>query len=106
MSGQRQRMPIGVHANAWSAASTGAGGFSSSVDTWCAQAVTAFGNASGATTITLQVSQDGTNWYDSQINQVLSGAGNFCLNATVGARFVRLKSSADVTATATISAKD
>jgi len=103
---QRQRNPIGLHANAWSAADTGAGGTSGPVDTWCAPHVTAFGNASGATTLTLQVSQDGTNWYDSQVTQALAGAGDFCLNASVGARFVRLKSSNDVNVTATISAKD
>lgn len=106
MSEQRERVPIGVQANAWDAATTGAGGTSSALDTRCAPFVTAFGNSSGATTITIQVSQDNSNWYDSQSTQVLSGSGNFCIHATVAARFVRLKSSASVTATATISAKD
>ncbi len=98
--------PIGTHGNAWNAASTGAGGVSNTLDTQNAPFVTAFGNVSGACTITVQVSQDGETFYDTQLAQVLAGAGNFCILGTIGARFIRLKSSADVTATATISAKD
>lgn len=106
MSEQRLRVPIGVHGNAWTAATTGAGGFSAALDTLCAPFVTAFGAVSGATTITLQASQDGTNYYDTQVTQVLAGAADFAVSATVAARYVRLKSSASVTATATLSAKD
>lgn len=100
----RQISPLGTHANAWDAAATGAGGVSAALDTWSCPFVSAFGNASGASTITVQYSQDGSNYYDGPA-QVLSGAGNFRIDATCGARYVRLKSSANVTVTATLSAK-
>lgn len=94
----------GLQANAWDAATTGAGGTSSVLDTWSSPFVSAFGNVSGATTITLQFSADNSNFYDGPTVSP-SGAGNFYLSATVGARYVRLKSSNSVTATATLSAK-
>jgi hypothetical protein len=96
--------PAGAHANAWSAAAVGINGTSTALDTDYLPFVTAFGNSSAAATITLQVSQDNTNYYDGP-TQVLAGAGNFCINATVGARYVRLKSSAAATITATLAAK-
>lgn len=71
---------------------------------WNCPFVSAFGNSSGAATLTLQYSMDGTNYYDGPA-QTLSGSGNFRIDATTGARFVRLKSSASVTLTATICAK-
>jgi hypothetical protein len=104
MSHPRHVAPLGTHANAWSNASTGAGGTSAVLDTYSSPFVSAFGNSSGAATFTLQYSQDGTNFYDGP-TQVLAGSGNFRIDATCAARFVRLKSSADVTATATLSAK-
>lgn len=104
MSYQRFVPPLGVHANAWSAAATGVAGVSSALDTYSSPFVSAFGASSGAATFTIQYSQDGTNYYDGP-SQVLSGAGDFRIDATCGARYVRLKSSANVTVTATISAK-
>jgi hypothetical protein len=95
---------VGTQANAWSAASTGAGGTSTAVDCQYAAHVTVFGNTSGASTITIQFSQDNTNFYDSETT--IAANGNFGKSVTAGARYVRLKSSADVTATATIAAKD
>lgn len=95
----------GAQANAWNAVAVAAGGASAVLDTWHLPFVTAFGNASAATTITLQVSQDNVNWYNSQVAQTLSAAGNFCLITEMGARYVRLTSSAAATITATITAK-
>ena len=97
--------PRGIQGNAWAAAVVGANGTSNPVDTFAMPFVTAFGNASAATTITLQVSADGVTWYDSQVNQVLAGAGDFCLIATVAARLVRLKTLSAATITASILAK-
>lgn len=81
---------------------------STSVDCQFAPYVSAFGNSSapGGTTITLQFSQDNTNFYNSQVTQVLSGAGDFAVSATVGARYLRLISSGASTITATIACKD
>lgn len=103
MSTLRNVPPIGVHANAWDAAAT-ASGTSNIIDIWNYPFVSVFGNTSGAVTITLQLSADGTNFYDAD-TVAPSGAGNFKIHATVGARYVRLKSSANVTVTATIQAK-
>lgn len=96
---------IGFEGNGWANVATGAGGFSGSCDLQWSPFVSVFGHVSGATTITVQVSQDGTTWYDSQSTQVLAGAADFCIHATIGARYVRLKSSANITATATLAGK-
>ena len=94
----------GSHANAWNAATTGVGGVSASLAVGDFPFVSAYGNANAATTITLQYSADNTNFYDGP-NVVLAGAGDFRIDAQTGAEYVRLKSSASVTATASIEAK-
>jgi hypothetical protein len=104
MSAGRNVAPLGVHANAWNAASVGANGTSAALDTWSCPYVSAFGNASAATTLTLQYSMDGSNFYAGP-SVTLSGAGDFRLDATCAARFVRLLSSAAATITATLAAK-
>jgi hypothetical protein len=96
---------VGAHANAWNAAAVAINGTSNSVDCQYEANITVFGNVSAGTTITLQVSQDNTNWYDSDKTQAPSGAGDFCFSATIGARYIRLKSSAAATITATIAGK-
>lgn len=93
-----------LYAEVWTSASTGANTNSATFNTWASPFVTACGNVSGATTITLMLSVDGSNWYAGP-TVVLSGAGNFYLNATVGVQYVALQSSNSVTATAFISAK-
>ena len=93
---------VGSHANAWNATAVAAGGTSAALDTQSTGTVSAFGNANAATTITLQVSQNNTNWYDTSHTQALAGSGDFALTATIGARYVRLKSSAAATITATL----
>lgn len=101
-----QEQPVaGTEANAWSAESTGAGGFSDSVDCRYEKNISAFGNVDGATTLTLQVSQNNTDFYDTDVDVTTGGADDFHLFLETGARYVRLKSSADVTATASIVAK-
>jgi len=89
----------------------GAGGFSGIIDMPDMPFVTAFGSVSAATTITLQVAEarcppdTADAWFDTQVTQVLAGAADFAISATIGARFARLKSSAAVTLTATIAGK-
>ncbi len=95
---------VGAHANAWSAAAVGIDGTSTALDAQYTPFVSAFGNASAATTITLQYSQNGVNYYDGP-NQALGAAGDFRIDATVGARYARLKSSAAATITATLAGK-
>jgi streptogramin lyase len=96
---------LGSEGNAWANAATGAGGFSNTIETAGSAQVSVFGNVNGATTITVQVSQDGQTWYDTTLTAVAAGAGNFYIAGSIGARYVRLKSSNAVTATATIAAK-
>lgn len=98
----------GNQGNAWdgvSPATTGVAGLSAAIDTGGQPFVTAFGSVGGATTITLRISQDNVTFYDTQVNQILAGAADFAVSATLGARFVQLKSSADVKVVATIAAK-
>lgn len=95
---------LGSQANAWSASAVGINGKSTAIDTQWSQICTAFGNTSGAATLTVEYSADNTNWYSSAIN---TGAvtGNFGVTFTTGARYVRLSSSAAVTITATLQCK-
>lgn len=96
--------PAGAHANGWSAAAVLAGGVSAALDTLYTKTVSIFGNASAATDLTAQYSQDNTNWYDS--DQKIAGAtGNFGLTFDAAARYIRVKSSAAATITLTIAAK-
>lgn len=97
-------MLIGSHNNAWAAAATGVGGTSAKIDTKSLPHVSVFGNTSGASTITVQFSADNTNFYDS--GTTVSANGDFGINFTGGAQYVRLKSSANVTVSATVSAKE
>lgn len=98
------RQPIkGTHANAWNAAAVAISGTSSSLDTAVCDSgnSSAFGNTSGAATLTVQFSQDNTNWYSSATNTG-SVTGNFGVTFSHGARYIRLISNAAVTITATL----
>lgn len=95
--------PHGTHANLWNAAATGANGLSAIVRVFSAAVVAVFGNTSGASTLTLQYSADGTNFYDS--GDTIAANGDFGKTFTVGAGYLRVKSGSAVTATATLQAK-
>jgi hypothetical protein len=86
-------------------AAVGANGNSFILDTMNAPFVSAFGHASTGTTIAIQYSADGTNFYTAH-TVVLSGAGDFCIDCICGAEFVRLNSSGAASIWATIQAKD
>jgi hypothetical protein len=94
---------VGTHANAWSAAAVLANGVSASIDTQNCPFISVFGNTDGATTITVQMSQDNTNFYDAESTVA---NGDFSISNTYGARYIRLKSSQARTITATIAGKD
>lgn len=95
----------GAQANAANAVVIGVGGFSAIVDTLGNPVVSAFGSTSAATTVTVQVSADGVTFYDTSSTQVLGSAGNFHITLSTAARYVRLKSSASATFTASILSK-
>lgn len=94
---------VGTHGNAWNAASVGAAGKSTAVELHNAFNVTAFGNTSGASTLTLEVSQNGTTWYAHPTS--IAANGDFAQSWQIGAKWARLSSSAAVTITATLAAK-
>ena len=88
----------------WIGVAVGANGQSPSFDSGSLPFVSAYGNASAATTITLMYSNDGTNWRAGG-TVVLAAAGDFVMNVTSGARFHALQSTAACTVSAVISAK-
>ena len=67
--------------------------------------VSAMGHVSGAATITVQVSPDGTTFYDTASTAVLGGAADFHITLTTAARYARLKTSATITISATIQSR-
>lgn len=96
------RLPTvsGTNANLWNAAAVGINGTSTAFVVTPAGKVTISGNANAATTIQVQVSADGVNWF--VVTQVvLAAAGDFGFMLELGASQVRLRSTAAATITAT-----
>lgn len=96
---------VGAHGNAWNAASVLADGESTAIDCQYQHRISAFGSVDAATTVSVLVSQDNTNFFDTGSSSVLGGAGDFHLSLETAARYVRLKSSGTATITATIAGK-
>ena len=107
---------IGVEANAWDNESTGEGGTSDIVDTKNLPHISIMGVVDAATDLSFEVSQDGETFYFCQIisdtispqsppGQIEDFPAEFHIYPTVGGRYIRLRSSEDVTATVTIAAK-
>lgn len=96
---------VGAQANAWNAAVVGIAGDSVAIDCQHQSNISAFGNVSAATTITIYVSQDNVTYYATATNVVLGGPGDFHFSFQSAARYVRLRSSAAATITATIAGK-
>lgn len=97
---------IGAQANAWNADVVAANGVSNALAVPSQPKISVFGNASAATTISAQFSQDNINWYTSGESVVLTAAGNFGFSFDCGAAYVRLLSSGAATITATIAGKN
>ncbi len=103
--------------NAWDNEQTGVNGFSKIVDTRNLPHLSIFGRISATTTIAVYVSEDGVDfYYCGRITETIvpqpgppqpaeSFPQDFHTYPTVGARYIRLLSSADVVASATIVAK-
>ena len=95
---------VGTQGNAWNAAAVLAGGVSASIDCQYTPFISVFGNVTGgATTLTVQFSQDNVNFYDAESTVA---NGDFSVSNTYAARYIRLKSSNARTITATIAGKD
>jgi stress response protein YsnF len=84
----------------WSNALTGVNGFSSIADLSNINQLnlTFYGSVNGATSLVVQFSNDGTNFYDSQYSYTLSGSGNWGFNINSSPLYVRLKSTNSITA--------
>lgn len=82
----------------WDAAGTGANGDSAGFQPNGCH-LSFYGNLSGATTISLWLSDDSTNWYMDINSFVASGSTDMAMHVTCSAKYVRLRSSNDVTAT-------
>lgn len=97
----------GTHGNAWDAAATGADGVSAAIDCQHQAFVSVIGkNNSGVTsTITLEVSQNGTNYFLLTGYGAVTVGSVFKSDHTSGHRFFRLRSSANTNVTANIAAK-
>jgi hypothetical protein len=66
---------------------------------------TFYGDASGATILTIQLSNDNVNWYNTQTTYTISAAGNFGFSYQGIFNYVRLLSSAAITITTFINFK-
>lgn len=98
----------GTHANASNAQLTaGANEDSTAVDAQYVSKLVAFGVVDQACTISLFCSQDNSNYYDTGVDAVLSGAGDFYISLPdAGARYYKLRySAAGTTVTASICGK-
>lgn len=76
--------------------------YTAAVETKNGGVVSIMGHVSGATTLTVQVSPDGTTFYDTATTAVLGGASDFHITLTTAAKYVRLKTSATITISATV----
>ncbi len=90
----------------WSASPTGVNGVSNAVNLSALKIsnMTFMGNCNNATLLTVQFSNDGTTYYDSQYSYNLTGAGDFGFNLTCCPNYLRMKSSQNVTATVIVNA--
>lgn len=90
----------------WSAASTGVNGVSNAVNLSALKItnMTFMGNCNNATLLTVQFSNDGVTYYDSQYSYNLTGAGDFGFNLACCPNYLRMKSSQNVTATVIVNA--
>ena len=91
-------------ATLWNNVPSGVGGFSSAVNLSDKKIfnMTFMGKSSGATLFTIQFSNDGTTYYDSQYSYNFTGAGSFGFNINGCPNYLRMKSSNDVIANAFI----
>lgn len=92
-------MQTGVQGNLWNAAVVGIAGVSALVQINNCRVVTVFGHVSGATTLTVQFSVDGINFYDSGVTNAPAGAADVGFSFDCAAPYVRVKSSAAATIT-------
>ena len=103
--------PVGEEGNAWKNEATGAGGDSAIVDISTCTNISIFGAVDAGTNLSCYFSQDGVNFYEApsitaELPIVGDGATDFHVWVSgISARYIRLQSSVDVTATITVAGK-
>ena len=96
---------IGSHANLWNAAATGINGDSASIDCRYCKTLTATFNTDGATDLTCYVSANDSTFYENDAVKLWAVNGDGCITFDCGMRYVRFRSSAAVTCTASLMGK-
>ena len=101
---------LGFQFNAWNGSATGVNGVSNVIDTGDNPHISIILDISEPSDVSFEVSEDGVHFtLCSQITEQLPTQAGGKLNAhvfpTIGARYIRLKSSVDVIANATVVAK-
>jgi hypothetical protein len=97
---------VGTEGNVWNNELTGINTNGGVVNIENVKHLSIFGDVDGATDIYIMVSQDNINFYKAAAADISpAGSGNFHIETDIGANYVTLQSSNDVTATATIAGK-
>lgn len=101
---------VGGHRNAWNAVAVAINGLSAIIDLAQSHVVSIFGDVSAATNLDVLITQGSTfpppdAEFTVHSTIVLGAAGNFHQLVNLGVRFIRLRSSAAVTISATIAGK-
>ena len=107
---------IGEEGNAWNNEATGENGVSAAVDTKNLPHISIMGVVDAATNLSFEISQDGETFYFCGIisddispqkppGQQADFPAEFHIFPIVGGRYIRIRSSENVTATVTIAAK-
>ena len=91
--------------NLWDGVGTNAGGDSASIDTRYASQISIFGSVNGVTTLDVYFSSDDATFYKSSHSYVSAGSEDVEMSFQSAARYIRVKSSNDVTATMILCAK-
>jgi hypothetical protein len=91
VSNEMTVVPVGgSQANMWNAATPGAGGKSTAFDCQYSSHVDIFGTVNGACELTVELSQDNTNFYSSIYAYTASGSEDFHIPLDIGCRYIRL----------------
>ena len=113
---QLLKRQIGKEGNAWDDEQTGENGVSAVADTKNLPHISIMGVVDAATDLSFEASQDGTTFYFCKIisddispqkppGQQADFPAEFHIFPSVGGRYIRIRSSEDVTATVTIAGK-
>jgi len=82
----------------WDNVSSGVGGVSSVLsNNYNCNNFSFYGNVSSATVLTLEISNNGDDWFSTQYSYTASGSGNFGFNVSLITNYLRVYSSNNIT---------